>query len=396
VKPDCWEALENLEAPLVLSTPEGGTLEANRAFRQLAERYGMPPTLEALFGPGVAALLQAAGEGTRTPPLPVVAGEPRTVYRLAIGRLPASNALAVLLTDAGWEVASRNLIAQRDRTLETLRDLGSVLSGIVDLGILTERIYEQTIRIIPTRNFYIALHDRENDIVWFPRYVEDGQWMEMTSRTFGNGLTEHVINTRVPLVINRDVRESAIALGIEPRGRRSQAWMGVPLLSDGEVIGMLGIQDFDKPDCYGHHDIEAMNVIATQAAAAIRNARLIEAERCARAELSEAHARLLETERLRVLTETVGALNHEVNNPLAAIVGFAQLLARRDLPPDVRARIETILAEAKRIESVTSRMGSLIQAASAPYPGDGAIIDVHGSVSKQDMLTTPPPAPGEA
>lgn len=390
MKIDCWEALEHMHEPVVVSTPEGETIEANRAFRALAEGYGMPPSLQALFGPGVAALLAAAGDGARTPPLPVVAGEPRTVFRLSVARMPSASALTVVLNDAGWEVASRRLITQRDRTLETLRDIGSVLSGVVDLDRLTERMYEQTRRIIPTRNFYVALHDRERETIAFPRYIEDDVWKDRTSRPFGRGLTEHVIVTRAPLVINRDVRGAAEALGIDPQGRRSLAWMGVPLVSDGEVIGMIGIQDFERADCYGTHDTEALGVIASQAAAAIRNARLIEAERSARAALSEAHERLLQAERLRVLTETVGALNHEVNNPLAAIVGFSQLLARRELPADVHARIVTILTEAKRIEGVTARMGSLIQAASAPYPGDDAIIDVRGSVSAQDRVAPPP------
>jgi signal transduction histidine kinase len=167
----------------------------------------------------------------------------------------------------------------------------------------------------------------------------------------------------------------------------------VPLQSGDEVIGMVGVQDYEKSDCYGTHDLEALSVIAGQAAAAIRNARLLDAERCARAELSAAHQRMLEAERLRVITETVGALNHEVNNPLAAIAGFAQLLLKRaDLPPEARMRMTTILDEAKRIEAVTSRMGSLIQAASAPYPGHAAIIDVRRSVAREERLEGPPAA----
>ena len=124
-------------------------------------------------------------------------------------------------------------------------------------------------------------------------------------------------------------------------------------------------------------------MIAGQAAAATRNARLFDETRAAYEELSRTQGRLLEVERVRSVTETVGALNHEVNNPLAAIAGNAQLLLRHpeSLTEELREKIEIILAAARRIQRVTSKMASLIQATSMPYPGQSSILDVERSVA---------------
>ena len=93
------------------------------------------------------------------------------------------------------------------------------------------------------------------------------------------------------------------------------------------------------------------------------------------------------------MTETVGALNHEVNNPLATIVGSAQLLLRRtDLEPDLRQKVERMLEAGRRIQQVTGRMATLIQATSRPYPGQTQIIDLRGSIASSEGKSSQEPA----
>ena len=67
----------------------------------------------------------------------------------------------------------------------------------------------------------------------------------------------------------------------------------------------------------------------------------------------------------------MGALNHEVNNPLASIAGNAQLLLRQEsLDDSARRKVETVLDAARRIQAVTSRMSTIIQATTAAPIGD--------------------------
>jgi GAF domain-containing protein len=179
------------------------------------------------------------------------------------------------------------------------------------------------------------------------------------------------------------VLEQAKALGVEPVGRPCQAWLGAPLIVDGEAIGVIALQDYEASGRYGQHDVEMLTIIAAQAASGIKNARAIEAERRAYRELAAAQSRMLETERLRGVTETVGALNHEINNPLAGIAGNCQLMLKRPdgLPVAALQRVEAIHEAAKRIQRMTSKMASLIQACSMPYPGRQTILDVRNSIA---------------
>jgi PAS domain S-box-containing protein len=53
-------------------------------------------------------------------------------------------------------------------------------------------------------------------------------------------------------------------------------------------------------------------------------------------------------ERMSSLGRTLAGVAHEINNPLAAITGFAQILLKRDQSADDRHAVETMLHEARR------------------------------------------------
>ncbi len=303
---------------------------------------------------------------------------------------PDRKALIALLVNVTAEVELRRLDLARDRELTALKEVGITLSGTTDLEHIVERIYEQATRLCDTTSFYLALYDREGQVISFPRYIERGAWHSLTTRPLSNGLTEYVLRTGKPLLLNHDVLERARSLGIEPIGRPCQSWLGVPLTTNHDPMGVIAIQDFERADHFTRHHVEVLGIIAGQAAAAIKNARLLTAWRRAYEDLSEAQARLLEAERARGVTEAVGAMNHEVNNPLAVIVGNAQLLLRSDeVAPQVRAKVDHMLTAARRIQEVTTKMSTLIQAASVPYPGEGAILDLRHSVSQGDTCLVP-------
>jgi GAF domain-containing protein len=279
----------------------------------------------------------------------------------------------------------RDQLDTRRRQLEVLKDLGAALSSTPDLDSLAAHIYEQSGRIMNTNNFFLALHDPARNLISFPLRVESRERLpHMAPRPYANGLIEHLLRTRRPLLMNGDVLAQANTLGLAPMGRQSSSWIGAPLLAEGEAIGVIVMQDHDGSGGYDEHDLDLLTLIAGQAAAALRNAQLLAQAHDAYRELTESQSSRLEAERLRSITETVGTLNHEINNPLTAIAGNAQLLLREpNLPPEVEDKVQRILDAVERIQMVTAKMANLIEATSVIYPGNQTILDVRRSQSRE-------------
>jgi signal transduction histidine kinase len=60
--------------------------------------------------------------------------------------------------------------------------------------------------------------------------------------------------------------------------------------------------------------------------------------------------------RLTDAAALMARVRHEINNPLAALLGQAQLLLREELSEKLRRRAETIESQAKRIEEIVGEL----------------------------------------
>ncbi|MGI8968343.1 MAG: diguanylate cyclase [Chloroflexota bacterium] len=181
--------------------------------------------------------------------------------------------------------------------LQTLNEIGRVVSATLDLHALYETIYEQIGRVMDTSQFYIALLQADGEYLHLPYYREEGQLYPAELLPFGGNVTSLVIQRGEPLLFPTDddyvqyAGENGVPdISVGQNDSESKIW--VPLNTGNRTIGALSVQSAHI-DAFTHDDMQTLAVIASQAAVAIENARLFAASQ---ENLQQMHA-LLEVAR---------------------------------------------------------------------------------------------------
>jgi PAS domain S-box-containing protein len=275
-----------------------------------------------------------------------------TLMYLARVMLTGFPATVAFIVDISRRKQVEEQMALKDQQLAVLNQLGQALNKLAPLPEILERISNLIGQVFSNLNLYIALYDESTNFVSFPIYWMDGTRKDsLDERPLGNGLTEFVIHARAPVLIPDHVEETLIERGITVLGTISQCYLGVPIMIDQRVLGVIAVQDYEHANVYTAEHVELFSIIASQAAIAIENARLFEQARQEIAErkraeqeiqaytehledMVEDHTRdlrlaqgqVLRNEKIAVLAEVAGRVGHELRNPLGVISGAAYYL----------------------------------------------------------------------
>jgi PAS domain S-box-containing protein len=185
--------------------------------------------------------------------------------------------VAIVLRD---QANSHQRLSRRVQELDSLQAVGQALSASLDIDTITEAIYIEVAKLMPASNFYVALYNPESKEVSFPIVYEHNVRAEWLPRSTANGLTEYVLNTRKPLLIEGDVKSTVSKLGVEHYGQEALSWLGVPILAGGKTLGIIAVQSYPEsqrtpiPQRFDQSHKEVLSTIAAQASVAIHNAQL--------------------------------------------------------------------------------------------------------------------------
>jgi PAS domain S-box-containing protein len=166
---------------------------------------------------------------------------------------------------------------QRDITVEKqaglIKDVVFRIAQVQDTSQTLDDLYSEVHRLIqevmPAKNFYIALYDKEKDLLSFPYCVDEVNRPD-PPRKLGKGLTEYVLKTGKSLLCTPAVNEELKKRGeIELVGVQSKIWLGVPLIIDEQVVGVLAVQDYSDVNRLGTEQQHMLEFVSIQIAKAI-------------------------------------------------------------------------------------------------------------------------------
>ena len=228
--------------------------------------------------------------------------------------------LASLFADqAALAIEKARLLEETQRRAERMKALneaGQALASTLGLPRLYQVIYGQACRVLQVDAFYIALYDEQQGTMHLPFLYDGGKQWEAFTVPLDQGPTAHVIRTQAPLMVNQPghaVLQDARHYGNLERSSASS--LHVPMLARDRVVGVISAQSY-QTNAYSPEDQQVLEVIASQAAIAIENARLYKAQR----EQREMAETLSETGALLAASLDMGAVLDRILQQVSRIV----------------------------------------------------------------------------
>jgi signal transduction histidine kinase len=302
--------------------------------------------------------------------------------------------LALLKTFADQSIIAINNVRLFEEVQERTRDLGEALEqqtataevlkvisrSVFNLDPVLQTLIDTAVRL--GRGSRGTIFVRHADVLQaraFHQGVEPGlrAWLESTPLPI-NGDSNMAVCARERRIVEfTDLTKRGDAVTVEAlKHAVFGAAVWVPLVRDGDVIGVFGINRKETV-AFSEREVELVKTFADQAVIAIENSRLFEEVQAktreleaSLADLTAAQTRLIQSEKLASLGQLTAGIAHEIKNPLNFVNNFA------DLSVELVQEIEDAIASAG--DALDPKIRAEVDEVSAMLKGNLAKVVQHG------------------
>lgn len=227
------------------------------------------------------------------------------------------------------------LLLDKYRKLEdrytALFKLNQLSHDCSDLNSFFDQIHHSITSIMQAENFYIALYDKTLETLEFVYHADEKDDFPLGKsplEAFEGSMTCYVIETAESLLATPEIiKELEENHSIKRIGFQGTDWLGVPLMSDGIVIGVMVVQSYTEKVRYQTDDLELMEFAAQHIVTAMT--RLQDHERLQSAVNSrtrELMQQIREREKSELLQESLFKISEITNDATIDIEHFYSMV----------------------------------------------------------------------
>lgn len=272
-------------------------------------------------------------------------------------------------------------LQQRLEKLETLLDVNRELARELNLDKLLALIAEAAVQVMDADRCSVYVVDRVKDEVW----TRVAQGIDEIRMPANRGIVGLVVSSGEILnVANAYDRPEFDATWDKKHGYTTRSMLCCPLRGRlGQVIGAFAVLN-KQSGRFDEEDEVLLQAMAAGVAVALENALLVDELRGTNHKLSEAYDQLLLTEKLSILGLLAGTVAHDIQNPLAVIMGNAEVLgAKFPQMPEIANATQIIVKQTERITELVDSIQNYARGDSDAF-GE---VDLHRVLGEALMLT---------
>jgi signal transduction histidine kinase len=239
----------------------------------------------------------------------------------------------------------------RISSLERVLKLMQVINSTLEQSPLLDIIVQVATQVTDTGSASVMLVDEQTGELRFHAVAgQESAHVKPIVVPMDGSIAGTVVKENKPFLI-RDAQSDPrwFQSADEISGYVTRSIIAVPMQLHGKVIGVVEAVNKRSGVEMSWDDVEILSKIATQAAIAINNARML-------AELQAAYDELNELDRMK--SEFISIAAHELRTPLSLILGYATFL-RADASGKAKEQVEVVLQSAMRLRSLIDDMVNL-------------------------------------
>jgi two-component system NtrC family sensor kinase len=246
---------------------------------------------------------------------------------------------------------------RRNRELNALNAMAVVATQSFDLDEILNLTLRQVVSLFGAESGAVYLSDSDaptfrRRAAWGPRSRDKSRPAEIN---FAEGFGDLVMRSRAEVITAEYLPHLRGAVAEFIRSDSDGAWIWVLFWGKDSPIGMMGLRSHAEYE-YSSGEENLMVAISRQLATTIEKVRLYEETCKAYEDLRRTQEQLLQSEKMSAVGQLIAGVAHELNNPLTAILGYAQLLESEGLNERAQEYVGKMFKQAQRTHRVVQNL----------------------------------------
>jgi PAS domain S-box-containing protein len=246
---------------------------------------------------------------------------------------------------------------RRNRELNALNAMAVVAAQSFDLDEILNLTLRQVVTLFGAESGTVYLSDTDTTTyrrraAWGPRSRDSVRTAEVY---FTEGFGDLVMRSRTEVITAEYLPHLPPKVVEFLRSDVDRSWIWVMFWGKDAPVGIMGLCSHLGYE-YSSNDENLLVAISRQLATTIEKVRLYEETCRAYEDLRKTQEQLLQSEKMSAVGQLIAGVAHELNNPLTAILGYAQLLETEGLNTRAQDYVTKLFKQAQRTHRVVQNL----------------------------------------
>jgi two-component system NtrC family sensor kinase len=246
---------------------------------------------------------------------------------------------------------------RRNRELNALNAMAVVAAQSFDLDEILNLTLRQVVTLFGAESGTVYLSDTDTTTyrrraAWGPRSRDKMRTAEIC---FTEGFGDLIMRSRTEVVTAEYLPHLPPKVADFLRSDVDRSWLWVLFWGKDSPVGIMGLCSQLGYE-YSNNDENLLVAISRQLATTIEKVRLYEETCRAYEDLRKTQEQLLQSEKMSAVGQLIAGVAHELNNPLTAILGYAQLLESEGLNDRAQDYVSKLFKQAQRTHRVVQNL----------------------------------------